>query len=182
MSGVHISQIQHANDVVLKKGTYILILGADLRPPHLSLLVDGKIFSLNVHGPQLEMPLEKQLKLIKIRKIKSLFIRLNTSIYIHDNNLFKEAIKNTLIYSKIEPGLATCLSPVKNFCAGVFGIDTGRVQTIFDLLPLLYERQLISCCFHYNMEPLLVGNSFCLNTYTLQDIYYSICRRLEAVA
>ena len=171
MSEIIIPNIQKAEDVVLKKGTYILISEATQKPPHLSLLVEGKIFSLGVKGHQLNMPFELQLKLIKVKKINTLLIKLDTSLYIIGNQLFKEAKYNTIKFSKIEMGIATCLSPIKDFCANIFDLDMSRVNFIFDLLPILYERKLISACYHYNMEKYLVNNSFHFPKYTMQDIY-----------
>ena len=171
-----IPNIQPASDLVLQHGTYILISEAAKKPPHLSLLVEGKIFSLSVKGPQLEFPLEKQLKLIKIKKINALFIKLDTSIYIIGNQLFKEAENNTLKFSKIEIGIATCLSPIKDFCARVFDMDVSNIDFVFDLLPILYKKKYISACYHYNMEKILINNSFHFQKYTMQDIYESVTK------
>jgi hypothetical protein len=174
MSSYLIPNVEKVNDTFLKKGTYIVLTEVNKKPPHLSLLIEGQLFSLGVKGPKLGLPLEIQLKYIKSRKIQALFIKLNISIHIQDNQLFKEVKKHTLMYSKAEVGIATCLSPIKNFCAGIFNVDVSEVNLIFDLLPILYERNLIDACYQYNLDLFLKGNSFYLEKYTLKDIFDSI--------
>ena len=70
--------------------------------------------------------------------------------------------------------MATCLSPIKNFCAGIFEIDTSRVDSIFDLLPLLFQKKLILSSHHLYLDSHISGACFQLAPYTMEDIYNSI--------
>ena len=163
-----------ADDILLQKGTYIVVTHATTKPPHLSLLIEGEIFSLGVKGPKLAMPLATQLRIIKSKKIESLFFKLDISVFIHNNQLFKVAKTHTLAYSRVEMGIATCLSPIKNFCSAIFEVDIRKVNYIFDLLPVLYQHNHIQACLHYNMQQHLTNTNFHLEKYTMEDIYNSI--------
>ncbi len=170
--------VKAASAEILPEGIFIMLINACDRPPHLALLTGSKIYALSAKGRQVMFPLEKQLRLIKSRKIKSLFIKLSNNIYISDNQLFKKAENSVLLYEKAAPGIATCLSPVKLFCASVFGVDVSGVNFIFDLLPLLQKDNLVSGYYHFWMEDVLIGGNFHFQKYTMQDIYESI-RRME---
>lgn len=180
-TGFLIPGIKVADEASLSKGTYILVLNALDKPPHLSLIVDNHIFSLGVTGPKLAMPLPVQLRVVKARNIKTLFIELHTSLFIHDSQLYRHAKNHTLAYRKVEAGVATCLSPIKNFCSTIFDIDVSNVNYIFDLLPLLYEKKLVKNCFHLNMEKNVVAGEYHLEKYTLQDIYMSIVQAEQQI-
>ncbi len=171
-----------ADDILLQKGTYIVVLHATTKPPHLSLLIEGEMFSLDVNGPKLAMPLAVQLRVIKSKKIKSLFFKLDTAVFIHNNQLFKAAQTHTLAYSRVEMGIATCLSPIKKFCAAIFDIDIRNVNYIFDLLPVLYQHNHIQSCSYYNMQKQLINTNFHLEKYTMEDIYNSIVHAEEMVS
>jgi hypothetical protein len=163
-----------ANNLLLEQGTYIALIYATYRPPHLALLIEGKLFSLSIKGPKPDMPLGLQLRAIQSRKIPTVFLQLKTALYLHNNQLFKAAHTHTMGYSRVEVGVATCLSPIKNFCASVFNLDSSRMETIFDLLPILYQKKLVVSALQYNMEPYLKEGNFCLKPYSMQDIYNSI--------
>jgi hypothetical protein len=176
MSRYYISNIQPAGEEQLYKGTYILLSGILNIPPHLSLLVDGKVFSLEIRGPRLALPFSVQLKQIRSKKTGCLFVRLNTDLLIHGQAVYSRAVHHTLAFSRLEPGITTCLSPIRNFCADLLNINTEKVHFIYDLLDELEKQQKIAGYFHLNMEPFLLNGSFGLSRYSLADIYESIYR------
>lgn len=176
MSEFLIPDINPAVEKDLGKGTYILIMYASRIPPHLSLVIDSQVYTLSVKGPKLAMPLEVQLKLIRARKIESVFVKLRYEMLVQDEYLYRQAEKHTLAFTRVEPGIATCLSPIKNFCGQVFGFDVEGIHFIYDLLATLYSRQVIDHCSHLNMEPFMIGSTFHLTRYSMQDIYESIYR------
>lgn len=163
------------SDNFLRKGTYILLVGADRRPPHLALLLDGLVYALGVKGPKLDIPFDVQLRMIRRKNVKTLLVKLNISIHVHENQLFREIRKQTSMFTRAEAPVATCLSPIKNFCAGVFGVNVKEVHCIFDLLPLLYEHRFVEACYHYNLEnDLDKEGAYRLGKYTMKEIYDSI--------
>lgn len=174
---MRISNIQPTSNALLKEGVFIVISDALQKPPHLSLLMEGGVFSLSVKGPLIDFALDKYFKWLAIKRIPTLFIQLN-HFNIHNENQSRYVAekKSILKFSKVEAGVITCLSPIKNFCAEIFQIDVSKVDSIFELLPILFEQKHIVACYHYNMEKHLINQSFELEKYTMQDIYESICR------
>jgi hypothetical protein len=174
MHNYALKNIQEAREDALGKGTYILILHAASIPPHLCLLIDSQVYSLGVKGPKLAMPLELQLKLIRTKAIESIFVKLNIGMAVYGNHLYRQAEKHTLSFSRVEPGVATCLSPIRSFCGQVFGFNVEEIHFIYDLLEVLEKKGLIDSCSHMNMARRLFNGAFVLNRYTMQDIYESI--------
>ena len=173
-SAYTITDVVVANDLLLQQGTYIVLVHATSRPPHLALLIDGALFSLSTKGPKLAMPLEVQLRMIHSKQIPSLFLKLETTLFFHQNQLFKAANAHTVAFSRVEVGVATCLSPIKNFCAGIFELDISRVDSIFDLLPLLFQKKLVLSSHHFYLNSHITNSCFQLAAYTMEDIYNSI--------
>jgi hypothetical protein len=174
MSEYLIRNIKPAVLPELYSGTYILILRANHIPPHLSLLVDGKVFSLEIKGPKLAMPFSAQLKFIRTRQIECLFVKLKTDLVIEGNGIYKRAVEHTLAFARLEPGIATCLSPIKNFCSDVFGVRKDSINFIYDLLAELDKGQNTEGCYHLNMENLILNGTFSLRKYSMFEIHESI--------
>src|SRR5438128_1440619 len=103
MSEYLIPSIHAAAEESLGRGTYILIMHAHQVPPHLSLVIDGKVYALGIKGPRLAMPLELQLKLIKAKKVETIFVKLKQAMLVEGENIYQQAEKYTLAYTKVEP-------------------------------------------------------------------------------
>lgn len=174
MANYIIPNIKQALDGALNTGTYILLLHANAIPPHLELLVDGGLYAISVKGPKLKSPLAVQIRNIKQHRIPALFVKLNTNVVVHGTSLYKQAENETLSYRKVQAGGITCLSPIKSFCAQLFGIDISEVNFVYDLLRLLDEDGHIASIYHYNMEPYLKFDAYHLRKYSMQDIYENI--------
>jgi hypothetical protein len=169
-----IPNILPAQEALLMNDVFLVVLYASRIPPHLAVSVNGKLFTLTVKGANVDGELSALLRLIRKRNIESLFIKLSVPAFFTFPELHKEIRKYTLAYPRVDVGIATCLSPIKDFCANVFDTDLKNVNFVFDLLPKLYEQKIISYCYQMNLGHLLKGNSFLLNKYTMNDIYEGI--------
>jgi hypothetical protein len=169
-----ISNLLPANDTLLKNDVYLVLLYARRIPPHLLISINGKIFSLNLTGPSVDGELDVLLAFIRRKNIETIFIKLSLPVLFTLEQL-KEEIRNcTLAYPKVGIGIATCLSPIRDFCHSVYDTETKNVNLIFDLLPKLQERNAMRDCYQMNMEKHLSGNSFSLNMYEVNDVYEAI--------
>ena len=169
-----IPNIFPANEGLLLNDVYLIILNAMDVPPHLALSINGKLFSLSVKGPSVNGNLEHLLKLIRQRFIETIFIKLSVPAIFSIQQLRDEVKKHMLAYPRVDVGIATCLDPIKNFCSTVYEAETTHVNFVFDLLPQLYQLQIISSCYHLNLDKYLKENSFYLQKYTMYDIYEGI--------
>ena len=101
--------------MVLGTGVYLIVLHARRVPPHLTLSVQGKLFSLSVKGPSVDGELSHLLRFIKQRSIETLFIKLAVPALFTIQQLRNEIKKYTLAYPRVDVGIATCLNPIKDF-------------------------------------------------------------------
>ncbi len=169
-----IPDILPAEDYFLLTDVYLIVLYATRIPPHLAISVNGKLFTLTVKGATIDGELKALLKLIRQRMIDSIFIKLSVPPLFTIAELRNEIKKYTLAYSRVDVGIATCLSPIKDFCSGIYETELQRVNFVFDLLPKLYEQKVITSCYQLNLNRYMIGNSFHLSKYTMNDIYEGI--------
>jgi len=158
--------------LLVTKGIYIGVINVYDVPPHLTLIVDGSVFSLSVKGAKINSDVSDLLRLIKKRRIKALFFALESD----GNNLGDREKINKLAtsaatqHAKITSTGVTCLFPIKEFCKSIYGIDISQVYSIFDLLPLLYERKLVKQVFHINLDDFIEAGKYVMCKYTMADI------------
>ena len=172
--GYKISNLLPASDAVLMNDVYLLLLYATRIPPHLLISINGKIFTLSVKGATVDGELSALLTLIRRKNIETVFIRLTLPPLFTLEQLKEEIRGCTLAYPRADIGIATCLTPIKDFCHSVYDTESRNVNLIFDLLPKLQERNAMQDCFQMNMEKHLTGNSFALDIYEVNDVYEAI--------
>ena len=169
-----ISNLLPANDVVLKNDVYLVLLYATRVPPHLLISVNGKIFTLNLTGASVDGELRALLTLIRKKRIETIFIRLSLPPLFTIEQLKEEIRTCTLAYPRVDIGIATCLSPIKDFCHTIYDTETKNVNLIFDLLPKLQERNAMKDCYQMNLRLSPNINSFELRKYEVNDVYEAI--------
>ena len=84
------------HDEFLNNGIYLHIVHATTVPPHLVLSINGKIFSLSTKGPSLDGSMEQNLRFLRFKNIKTLFVeildsydsRISTSSFFNWRSIF----------------------------------------------------------------------------------------------
>jgi len=169
-----IPNILPAQEALLLNDVFLVVLYATRIPPHLAVSVNGKLFTLTVKGASVDGELRALIRLIHKKNIESLFIKLAVPPVFTLSELNKEIRKYTLAYPRVDVGIATCLSPIKDFCSTVYETDMKNVNFVYDLLPRLYEQKIVTYCYQMNLDRYLKGNVFCLSKYSMSDIYEGI--------
>lgn len=169
-----LSNILPANDIVLKNDLFLVLLHATRIPPHLLISVNGKIFTLSVKGATVDGELPALLQLIRKKQIETLFIRLSLPPLFTLDQLKTEIRNCTLAYPKVDIGIATCLTPINDFCHSVYETENKNVNLIFDLLPELQKRNALKDIYHLNLERQLSDHSFSISRYEVNDVYEAI--------
>lgn len=177
-----LNNILPANNTLLMRDIYLVMMHINRIPPHILISVNGKLFSLGVKGHLVGEDLTLYLRTIRKYKIETLFIKLIVPDILTIGQLQETITKITLSFPRIEPGLnlpdgstITCLTPVKYFCSNIYNTEITGVKFIFDLLPKLEKQGVISNSYHLNMEKsLLPDNNFALNTYTMFEVNENI--------
>ncbi len=171
-SSYKISNLLPATEAVLMNDVYLVLLYATRIPPHLLVSVNGKIFTLSVKGATVDGELPALLKLIRKKSIETVFIRLQMPLLFTIEQLREEIRNCTLAYPRADIGIATCLTPIKDFCHTVYDTETKNVNLIFDLLPKLQEKNALKDCYQMNLQP--ISNNFEIRNYEVNDVYEAI--------
>jgi len=167
-----ISNLIPATDAVLMNEVYLILLYATRIPPHLLISVNGKLFTLSVKGANVDGELSALLTLIRRKNIEAIFIRLQMPALFTIEQLREEIRNCTLAYQRADIGIASCLTPIKDFCHAVYDTETKNVDLIFDLLPKLQEKNAIQDCYQMNLR--LTSNNFEIKRYEVNDVYEAI--------
>ena len=125
-------------ELPLADSAYLLILHADKQPVHLTLVVEKLFYSLTYKNCDTDLPIEKILKMIYIKKIPCLWIKLKQSTI----PLKAESVRE--MYKQFPPLQAnqTCLNPIWELLKLHYDIPQGK-PLVFGLLDSLSEHQLI---------------------------------------
>lgn len=173
-------KIENIQTLSLNKGqfdffndkVFLLLLHVDKIPPHLAMLVGGKGYSLTIYGPKVNWELSDILRLVSVKKVKSLFFELD--IPDMRNWTWKElnelAVEHTLANSSVDSKKITCLYPLKQFCSDVYSVDCKSVNFIFDLIPKLYDSGAVKNVYQANVELDTKEGDFNLPRYTMEDV------------
>ncbi|MGV3631179.1 MAG: hypothetical protein ACO1O6_08230 [Bacteroidota bacterium] len=152
---LHASEIQTISENRLRKGVYLWITHADRIPPHIGISVDGHYFSLQVNGKD-DVSMEAIFRAIRLKKIPSLFIRLQENGFSGERFL---SVKNE--YVSINEGVKTCLVPVLD----LYGIKSSGFL-LPDFLKYLEEKKQVLAYFALNLPPDFGG----IKSYSLDDV------------
>ncbi len=169
-----ITQLLPLNEQFLKQDVYLVLLHANRIPPHLIVLVGGKVFTLTVKGATVDSELSPLLRLIRKNSIETVFVQLNVPALFTVDQLREEIRRFILAYPRVEVGIATCLDPIKQFCGTVYDPETGKVNFVYELLPKLEQLKVVGDCFHLNMEPWLKSGAYEISPYSMNDIFEGI--------
>ncbi|MBL4651524.1 MAG: hypothetical protein JKY53_01495 [Flavobacteriales bacterium] len=162
MSSYFIQQIKPLSAV--DKGLYLVILHADVVPPHLGLIYEQKYFSLTVNGQTLGDDVVVLEKLILRKQIKTLFFKLTEK----QNILGK--IKKVFEEKNRVEGEITCLYPIKMLFSELYADTIASARFIYEVLPELYMSNNVKAVFHSNMENEIIDDTFAFQKYTMDDI------------
>lgn len=151
-------------ELPLEDSPYLLILHADKQPVHLTLVVENLFYSLTYKNCDTDLPIEKILKMIHIKKISCLWIKLKQSTI----PLKAEGVSE--MFNQFPPLQAnqTCLNPIWELLKLHYKIPQGK-PLVFGLLDSLSEHQLIeqiSSSFLPNSE----SGNFSLKRYEIDVV------------
>ena len=150
----------------LQKGLYIFIFRATRIPPHLGIITNGKLYDISTIGPNIDLPVEDFYKTVLKRKTPVVFIELEQPTNLDLAPIITEKVRE---YWKVT-STTSCLSPIKDFIKEVFNLDVNPARFVFELLPILYEQELIKSTSQLNLDGKVLNNTFDLIKYSEEDI------------
>jgi hypothetical protein len=169
-----IHQVENLQEAELQQGVFVVLLDALKVPPHLLLIVSGKFFSISTLGASLDEEVEKYLQFIRRKKTATLFVKLAIPLIFTHEDLLKKVRKITQSYPKVDIGIATCLSPLRDFCSEVYETDESKISLIFDLLDRLKEQKVVEAYYQLNLDDELKNGTLSLNKYSVFEVNEAI--------
>ena len=159
-------------DKEIKDKFFLFLFRATRIPPHIGLIFNGKVYDITLVGPNLGTNAPTFVATIKKKYTKTLFLELTKP------NFTDEEIESILLseikkFNNVSQE-NSCLSPIKTVFNQFFDINIDNVNYIFDLIPLLHQKNIIKQVFHLNLDRNLQKNTFYLQTYNQNDIQQSI--------
>ena len=139
-----------------KEQAYLVLINPD-KIPHLVLVDQNKYFALTYKESIIGKDFEVYFESLKRAKKKVLFVELNLSLKVARE-----------VFQKYDvAGENSCFVPIKEVL-----LPTSQASFIFQLIPELYEQNLISKAHHLNLQPDLDDlGDFKMTTYSKDDIY-----------
>lgn len=138
--------------------TYLVLINPE-RIPHLVLVHQSFYYTLTYNDCIRKEPFGPYLEKLKRAGKKILMLQI-THLVADPDEVFQN-------YQKAKDGEITCLEPIKRTL-----LPEINVEFVFELIPHLYENEMIVKSLGFNLENLLTnGNEFELNQYTKASIY-----------
>jgi hypothetical protein len=172
VAGFALKNIIEGSEQDFSRGAYIILFEATKIPPHLLLAVDRKIYSITDSGKQTGSPLEKLLGFVRRKNIATLFVEIKKSPNDEAGNIEKIVKDHFLNYDRVIEGKVSCLFPIRDVMAEIFGDEMQKAEFIFELLPLLEKENALGKIYSLNME--IADGEFELLTYTRDQLAASL--------
>jgi hypothetical protein len=156
------------------EGVYIILFNATSIPPHLLLSVNNKIYSITDSGRQLGSSLEKLIAFVQRKKVPSIFVEWKELENWNPGkleSLIREKFSN---YDRVVEGKISCLFPIRDVVAEILGNDFQKANFIFELLPLMENKNSLGKIYGMNMGTAIVNGEFQLLTYSDEDLKQSL--------
>jgi hypothetical protein len=182
MPDFKILNLQALNEKELYNGVYLLILNARNVPPHLSLTVSGKVYGISTKGPTFDKDVNLYLNYIKKHNIESVFVQLKLPLVYSDEEMLNAVRLVIKAYPRVDVGIATCLSPIKDFMSSAYQTEVHDVHLIFDLLPKLKAQNIIEGYYQMNLNEAIKNGELLMKRYSFFDVNEAIHKsRLKSV-
>lgn len=151
----------------LLKGVFIFMYRVLRIPPHLGMIVNGKLYDITLHGPNLGISAKDFYRTMLKRQSELVLVELvKPSEELLESDL-EEVMKK---YWKVSDEVS-CLFPIRDFIASAYGLqECCQAEFFFDLIPLLEQQQMIQSISQMNMSNRLKDNTLELHKYSKEDI------------
>ena len=168
MSKVVLKDIVPCRKADLMSGFHLILFHVNRVPPHLGIVYRQKYYSLTASECQIGIDFDPIWRLIRSKKIETIVIKIDSA----PSQEFISAAYQS--YEVAKPNQYTCLSPIKDYFNEYHHISPEGIQFVFDLIPKLYESNLIDEVRQINLTSESNQFSFELLTYTMSEIYSRI--------
>jgi len=163
----------NASTEELSYNSWIVILHSNRIPPHIGILINGSYNSLTIKGPETNVDVSVLLKIIKQKKIETVFIKLKKHPVFsldYQNEIFQIQVKK---FTQVKPNEASCLSPIKLFLTEFYAIQLMEKELLYELVERLKENDYLDKALGLNIKNEMNSKEFYFPIYSyaeLQDV------------
>ena len=150
----------------LQKGLFIFMFRASRIPPHIGIITNGMLYDITSIGPNIDLPVSNFFQTVLKRKTEVVFIEIEQPVDVDLSQVITEKVRE---YWKVTMN-TSCLNPIKDFINEIYSIDVSASKFIFELLPVLFDKNLIKGASQLNLSSKIVNNCLELQKYTEKDI------------
>ena len=150
----------------LQKGVFIFIYRASKIPPHIGVIVNGYLYDITSVGPNIDVSVVDFYKTAVKRKTEVLFVELKPSKIKALNKIITEKVS---YHYKVSLE-TSCLTPIKEFIEKAYDIEVSQTSFIFELLPLLFQNNLIANVWELNLTEKIKNKVFKMTQYSKEDV------------
>ncbi len=163
---------QEFTEEKLNKGLWLVLINAKRIPPHVGMLFNGRYYSLNVTGQEINIRMQALLKRIRIQKIKAVFVQLKPHPVFSPDYLCGYFAILVQKHPRVNLNGITCFTPVRSFFTENYALCENDLKFLYHLFPQLYAQDVISGAMSVNLEEneTEAENVFRLPVYTNEDI------------
>jgi hypothetical protein len=175
MSVFILTGIQKGKAAELNSGCWLILFQPEQTPPHLMLCLEGKIFGISASGKQNGSQAEKLLSYAERKKNGLICIELFVPAPIDALEIASSCFSR---YIRLEAGKTSCLNPIRDFTAMIWGNELNNARFVFELIPALEFKKAVGKKLAFQLP--LDQNDFALPLYdeaTVADVI-----RVSAIA
>ncbi len=165
------NNVAPANEEQLMKGNYIVVLQTVRVPPHLLIAVNGRTWSISVSGQLPAEPLEKLFAYIHRKQVPTIFSELHLPENVAPER-FCEMLNDAVSrYPEVHANETTCLDPIRDVAAEVFGESLNHARFIFELIPGIQLNGGIGKHYGFYLDSHLdADKNLAMPVYTAEDV------------
>jgi hypothetical protein len=169
-----IYDIQSIKKNQLQEGVFILLLNVKNVPPHLLIIISGKVFSISTKGVELDKPIDVYWNLIDKHNLPSIFVQLSLPDLFSLDELQEKIRLITKKFPAVDTHTVSCLMPLKEFCFEVYSTEQDNVLLVFDLLEELKNKESIEAYYHKNLDQEIKAGNYSLTKYSVHEVNEAI--------
>ncbi len=170
MSPFTFTEVQAVDKTHVFSGTWIIVYQARRVPPHLLMVCDGLCFSLNITGAIPADPLEKLLALIERKQIATAFVEIQLPQTTNSTGVGEALHRVLQNYPRVEANRYSCLHPIRDVLAEIFGVEFMGAKFIFEVFPMLQERGVLGRVEVMNMAEELREGHYAPPVYGAEEV------------
>lgn len=140
--------VHSAQDV--KTGTWLVLMHVQRVPPHVGLLIEGNYNSLTVKGAECNVSMEVVLKTIRQKKIAAVLLRVTPHPVFSRAYQLELLQHHVQVCNRVGHDQNTCLTPVKEFFAELYGIPLLSDELLPGFLDRLHSHGFVEGMVPFN--------------------------------